>query len=130
MERAGFGIPKESILHRDVRYASTAPKSKSRLSHVNKAAMTAEHGGIYRCHFSSWFGSRLEEHVVIPTDHVPIHAEKNAADEKSEFQHSDAALDEALKQTFPASDPIAVSISQVNDEQAHSTSKNAAKTGK
>lgn len=64
------------------------------------------------------------------TDHVPVHAEKNAANKKSEFQHSDAALDEALKQTFPASDPVAVSISHVDDEQVHFISKSAAKTGK
>jgi hypothetical protein len=31
--------------------------------------------------------------------------------------HIDELLDEALKQTFPASDPVAINIERVSDEQ-------------
>jgi hypothetical protein len=41
----------------------------------------------------------------------PTNSHKFVAD--TEFKHREAALDEGLRESFPASDPLAVSISYV-----------------
>lgn len=45
--------------------------------------------------------------------------EASNSEEKLKRKHQDDALDEALKESFPASDPIAVEISQVVTEEKH-----------
>lgn len=37
---------------------------------------------------------------------------------QAEFDHTDALLDEALRGTFPSSDPIAVSVKDVSHPEA------------
>jgi hypothetical protein len=52
---------------------------------------------------------------------------------ESDFLHLDAALDEALKQSFPASDPIAVSstaaASYKSEAPANATMPSAVRSG-
>lgn len=49
-----------------------------------------------------------------PRKTVPLTTEKNIGDSsRSEKEHVDQVLDEALIETFPASDPIAVSVTSV-----------------
>jgi hypothetical protein len=43
---------------------------------------------------------------------LPIQAQENVAASELNKKHEDAALDEALKESFPASDPIAVNITR------------------
>lgn len=40
---------------------------------------------------------------------------------KAEWKHEDEALDEALNQTFPASDPVAVSFDKDSEPDANRT---------
>jgi len=47
-----------------------------------------------------------------PPDKEPASAEPPLAGQ----DHDDSALDEALRESFPSSDPIAVSIERVGDE--------------
>jgi hypothetical protein len=43
---------------------------------------------------------------------------KRSKASQAEFEHTDALLDEALRGTFPSSDPIAVSVKNVSHPAA------------
>lgn len=68
-------------------------------------------------------GKRIDEHAVekhmtssVSTTSVelPIEIAPSDVDSKSKLKHANAALDEALVESFPASDPIAVSITRID----------------
>ncbi|WP_109124485.1 hypothetical protein [Dyella sp. C11] len=51
--------------------------------------------------------NREKRHTVHPSDRPSGHAEKRASRKEAEQLHSQALHDEALEETFPASDPVA-----------------------
>ena len=60
----------------------------------------------------------MEKHMTSPVSttraELPIKIAPSDPDSKSRLKHDNAALDEALIESFPASDPIAVSITRID----------------
>lgn len=63
-------------------------------------------------------GHAVEEQMKSPVSttsvELPIEIAPSDLDSKSKLKHDNAALDEALAESFPASDPIAVSITRID----------------